>query len=236
MDKDIVIAIAKEQEYLERKLGGDNTANIRDYIIHGGYESLDEFNRDKSVYIMKQQEYTIVEEPYIGEDVPVEYVTNRIPAFLYTIDCDESYAFVPLGYVDDGTIASYGLKTVSLGYNAEHGVILSVDGDLRVYLIIPGEVDLHTDYFISKISQYLNEKGMNTTIDNNDILLDGNKVAGAAEIHYNGMKIMLFQVTYNNNLAMIRDICGISRKTPGYIDRDVLSPYELKDEFIQWLQ
>lgn len=235
--KDIAKAVQGEAEYIHRKIEeGDNTASIFDYIAVGGYTDLSEYNRDKSVYLLSRQEYEVVEEPYIGEDVPVEYVMGKRPAFLYTIDCGTSYAFVPIGYVDDGRIASHGLQIVGLGYNAEHGIILSFDGDLRVYLIIPNEIDLHTDYFTNRIAEYLTANYKECTVDNNDLMIEGKKVAGAAEIHYNDMKIMLFQITFNDNAELIREICGVQTKKPGFIDKDVMSPYTLKDEFLRWLQ
>lgn len=235
--KDIAKAIEKESEYLQRKIvEGDNTANIYEYIIQGGYDNLDEYNIDKSVYLLKHQNYEVVEEPYIGENVPVEYVMGRRPAFLYTIDCGTSYAFIPLGYEDDGTIAENGFETVSLGYNAEHGVILSFDGDLRIYLIIPHEIDIDSDYFNNRIAEYLTENYKKCVVDNNDLMIEGGKVAGSAQISYNGMKIMLFQITFNDNRELIKRICGTQTKEPGFIDKDILSPYKLKNEILGWLQ
>jgi hypothetical protein len=237
MEKNIELAIEKEREYLERKVtNGDNTANIYDYLGLAGYDNLEEYFRDKSLHMLTNLDYTVVEEPYIGENVPVEYVMNKQPSFLYTINCNTSYAFIPLGYEDDGTIASSGLQIVSLGYNAEHGVILSFDGDLRVYLIIPDAIDLHSDYFINRMSEYISENYMECTVDNNDIMIGNKKVAGSAEIHYNNMRIILFQVTFNDNSELIKRICGEQAKEPGCIDSKILSPYELKDEFLRWLQ
>ena len=235
--KNIERAIQKEAEYLRRKITeGDNTANIYEYLADSGYDNLEEYNRDKSVFLLTHQNYEVVEEPYIGEDVPVEYIMGNRPAFLYTIDCGTSYAFIPLGYEDDGTIAESGLQIVNLGYNARHGVILSFDGDLRIYLIIPDEIDIHTDYFINKMSEYITENYKECTVDNNDLMIEGRKVGGTAEIEYNGMRMMLFQITFNDNYNLIRQICGVQTKEPGYINKNILSPYTLKNEFLEWLQ
>lgn len=65
--KDIRTAIEKEEEYLRRKVGrGDNTANIYDYIIFGGYDNLIEFYSDRAEYLLRDLYYQVVEEPYIG--------------------------------------------------------------------------------------------------------------------------------------------------------------------------
>lgn len=235
--KNIVKAIEKESEYLHRKMvENDNTANIYEYLSTAGYDNLEEYNRDKSLYLLSHQNYEVVEEPYIGEDVPVEYIMGKRPAFLYTIDCGTSYAFIPFGYEDDGTIEGKGFEIVSLGYNAEHGVILSFDGDLRIYLIIPHEIDINSDYFLQRIAEYLTENYKTCIVDKNDLMIEGKKVAGAAQISYNNMKMMLFQITFNNNKEIITEVCGTQTKEPGFIDKNILSPYTLKNEILGWLQ
>lgn len=237
MEKNIELAISKINEYYHQILDlNDNTENIYAYLSGAGYTNIDEFTFDKSVYLLKHQEYAIVEEPYISSDVPIPYIQEKKPAFLYTIDCGESYVFVPHDHVDDGTFDKYGLTKVSLGYSAEHGVILSFDGDLRIYLIYSDEVDLHSDYFLRKLSDKLSMYFDDVSVDNNDVIINGKKVAGSAELHYNNLRILLFQITFNDNSEIIRAVCGESKKEPGFIDKNVLSPYELKDEFLSWLQ
>ena len=57
---------------------------------------------------VKSQNYEIVEEPVINANVPVPYLTNGTPAFLYTINCVYNYAFIPMSYTNYELLEQYG--------------------------------------------------------------------------------------------------------------------------------
>lgn len=235
MGKDIEKAIIAEKAYLQEKVKGTQP-NIYDFLQESEYTDLNEFYRDKQEYLLRHTEYVVVEEPRIGEDVPVEYIQNKQPAFLYTINCPESYAFVPMEFNDKEILDKYGFTMLKLGYSTEHGIILSIDGDLRIYLIIPESIDIRSTYFLSKMQVYLSSYFNNVRVDGNDIIIDNKKICGMAEAEYNDCRILLFQISYNDNAEMIREICGESIKTPGYIDSSVLPAITLKNEILSWLK
>lgn len=235
MAKDIEKAIQGEAEYLIEKAKGTQP-NIYDYLAESEYTNLAEFHSDKQEYLLRHQDYDVVEEPYIGEEVPIPYIMAKQPAFLYTINCAESYAFVPMDFDNKALLDSYGLTMLKLGYDATHGVILSIDGDLRIYLIIPQKLDIRSNYFLNKMQIYLSNYFNDVVASGNDILIDNKKVCGMAEVEYNDCRIILFQISYNDNLQMIRDVCGVTEKTPGYIDSNVLPAVTFKDEILSWLR
>lgn len=237
MEKNIALAIQKENEYLQEKLfEEDNTASIYDYLKEAGYDNTSEYYHDKNIYLLRTQNYSIVREPEINANIPKPYLRDKIPAFLYTIECQENYAFITNDFDNLSVLERYGYTPVRLGYNVSRGPILSSSGDLRIYLIIPGEIEVDIDYFTSLSTSYLGDYFDNVTSDKNDILISGRKVCGGVQMSYGGMKIFIFQFTFIDKTQEIEEICGVSEKRPGYIDSSVLSPEQLKDEFISWLQ
>lgn len=238
MEKNIALAIQKEKEYIYAKTHSDNVfLSIYDYLAEAGYTDLDEYRRDAKDYWVKSQDYDIVEEPEINADVPVPYLTNGKPAFLYTINCEYNYAFVPMSYTNYDLPEQYGYTPVKLGYENSNGPILSSDGDLRIYLILKKNdyIEITYDYFLNKLKEYLDRYFDSVEISNNDIMIDGKKVLGGAMIEHNGLYIVVFQINFVDKADDIINICGSSPKIPGYIDSSTVQAEQIKNEFLTWL-
>lgn len=197
--------------------------------------------KSKSTYSIdswiKSQDYKIVEEPEINTDIPIPYLRDRIPAFLYTINCDYNYAFIPMSYTDYGLLEQSGYIPVKLGYENSNGPVLSVSGDLRIYYILnkSDDVDISYHYFLIKLREYLDIYFDDVSISNNDILIGKKKVLGGAMIEYNGMLIVVFQINFVNKENDIKKLCPYLKKIPGYIDSSVVTAEQVKDEFLSWI-
>lgn len=187
---------------------------------------------------VKSQNYEIVEEPEINADVPIPYLKSQTPAFLYTINCAYNYAFVPKSYTDYKPLEEIGYVPVKLGYENSNGPILSANGDLRIYLIMKknDEIKLSYHYFLIKLKKYLDKYFEDVSISNNDILIDRKKVLGGAMIELNGMLIVVFQINFVNKEKDIVHLCNYLKKTPGYIDSNVVTAEQVKDEFLSWIK
>lgn len=237
MAKDIALAYQEENRYYEDKERlHSNTLNILDYIGKAGYESYKTYYSDLQEYLLKIQDYDIVEEPEINANIPVPYLNSRKPAFLYAINCGVNYAFVPNRINDYSEIEKLGYVPVKLGYDSSNGPILSSDGDLRIYLVYPANIDLYYDYFSNKIVSFLSERFSNVRLDHNDVMLDDKKIVGGAAVVMNEMKIVVFQINFVDKLSDIQTICGVTNKVPGYIDSSIVSAEEFKNEFLSWLK
>jgi len=238
MEKNIALAIQKEGEYIYDKINNNSVhLNIYDYLSQAGYTDLDEYRRDAKDYWVKSQNYEIVREPVINADVPTPYLQGQVPAFLYTIDCDYNYAFVPMSYTNYTPLEEYGYTPVKLGYENSNGPILSSDGDLRIYFILRKHdyIEITYHYFLIKIKEYLENYFDDVEINNNDLLINKKKVIGGAMIEYNGMNIVVFQINFIDKASDVMDICGITTKVPGYIDSSIVTAEQLKNEFLSWL-
>ena len=236
MEKDIALAYQEECRYYEDKDRlHSNTLNILDYIGKAGYDNYDDYYSDLQEYLLKIQDYEIVEEPEINANIPLPYLSGNKPAFLYAINCGTDYAFVPNRINDYDAIEERGYTPVKLGYDSSNGPILSCDGDLRIYLVYPAIIDLSYDYFSKKIVSFLSGRFDNVRLDNNDVMLYDKKVIGGASTVVNNMRIVVFQVNFVDKLSDIQAICGITNKVPGYIDSSIMSAEEFKNEFLTWL-
>ena len=237
MEKDIALAYQEENRYYyDKHRLHSNILNILDYIGKAGYDNYNDYYSDLQEYLLKIQDYEIVEESEINANIPIPYLNEKKPAFLYTINCGVNYAFVPNGINDYTIIEEYGYTPVKLGYESSNGPILSSDGDLRIYLVYPINIDLFYDYFLNKIVNFLSRYFENIRLDNNDIMLNNKKIIGGASTVINNMRVVVFQINFVDKLSDIQAICGITNKTPGYIDSSILSAVEFKNEFLSWLR
>lgn len=237
--KDIAKAYKAEQEYLHRKIDlQDNTANIYEYLAEGGYNNIEEYKNDVQEYCIISQNYIVIEEPYINIELALPYINTNTSALLYAINCGENYAFVPNSYNNESLLSSYGYKQVKLGYDNSNGPILSADGDLRLYIILNKyyNIDIDELYFHKKLKNFLLNYYDDVKIDNNDILINDKKICGGVINNYNdNLLIVVFQINFVDKYNDIINICGESKKIPGYIDNKILTPEQIKNEFLKWL-
>ena len=236
MEKDIKRAIEQETLYLHKKFDEhDENAKIYNYIGPCGYDDVNEFYWDKQKYLFKTQTFVIEEEPYIDLAFTEKYYKDGIPAFLYTINCHEDYAFIPNDFENIEILEEHNLVPLKIGYDARNGVIISSSGDLRIYLIYDGNIEVPYDIFMKFLKDVLDEYYDNVVVDNNDILINNKKVIGSVAFQYAGMNTIVFQCTFNDRVELIREICGTTPKVPGFIDKNIISPEILKDRFVEWL-
>ena len=235
MKKDIAKAIEAEEEYIRLTLAGESP-DIHDFLDQWGYSNLKTFHNDKVEYQLKQLDWDIVHQPKIDLAVTEYDLTNKIPAFMYSIFTGETYAFVRNNYEHIKELEDMGYVVIKMGYNATNGLILSFDGDLRVYLIIPNTIDVDEITFLQKMKKYFVSLGLNAVVDNNDILVDNKKVCGSGLFTINGMLNIVYQISFTDHVEEIKRICGETAKEPGFIPQSILTPEQLKNKFIEWLQ
>jgi len=237
MEKDIAKAYAAElQYYNDKDIQHSNVLDIMDYIKPCGYNTYDEYYSDVQEYMLRTLNYEIVEEPYIDPNMPKPYLNNKQPAFLYTINCDTDYAFVKNDFDKEEILKNYNYQICKLGYEFSSGPIISANGDLRIYLIYPIQIELDYLYFLNKLMNYFKKYFDDVKVDSNDILINNKKICGSVMFYYNEMKILLMQINFVDKTDIIQEICGVNNKVPGHINPNILTAEKLKDEFISWLR
>lgn len=236
MKKDIEAAYNAEiQYYKDKEEQHSNVLDILDYIQPCGYDNYDDYYKDVQFFKMKSLKYVIDEVPNIREDCYVKYLQNQIPAVVYNIHSDNNFAFVPNSFDKDELLAQYNIIPQRMNYEADYGVIITADGDLKMVIIMPEDIDIDKNYFLYKLKDYLSKYFDNVRIDNNDILIDNKKVIGTGVTDINHMNVYMFQITFIDRSKLIKQICTTSIKEPGNINVDILSQEKLLSEIISWL-
>lgn len=236
MTKNIAKAYEAEMQYYKDKDRlHSNVLDIMDYIGPCGYDTYEEYWNDVQEYKFKTTNYEIIEAEDIAEDVYLNHIKTRTPAFFYLINSSNNYAFVPQNFKHDEIFEEYNIIPAHMTYIANNGIIITSNGDLRV-VIISYDVKYPIENLLIKLKNYLLNYFNNVVVDNNDILIDNKKICGSGFMTINGMNVYMFQITFVDRVDLIKKICKNSIKEPGYIDPNIVSQYKLKDEFISWLR
>ena len=233
--KNIENAIKAEQEYVNLTLMGEQV-NFMDFLSKFGYSNFKDFLNDKNDYKLKSLKWDVICQPKIDLIVTNKNIALQKPAFMYSIYTGETYAFVKTDYPYKEHLSEMGYKTIPMGYNSENGVILSFDGDLRIYLIVPNNIDVDDITFLLKLKNHFVSLGLNAVVKDNDILIDDKKVCGSGMFSINVMLNIVYQINFTDHIEEIEKICGKGRKRPGFIPNDIITPEELKDVFVSWIK
>lgn len=234
MEKNIVQALEQEKKYLEQRSRGEKV-RLRDFVKECGYDDVNDFYWEKQSYLFRHQPYIVEKEPYIDLSLSQQYFLDKKPALLYTINCSVNYVFVPQEFTDVNKLWNLGLTPVKLGYRYKDEVIISSDGDLRIFLIYPKEINVTPEYILGFFRSELADIYDGVEMRGEDILISGKKVMGSAEFLKGDMKVFIAQVSYNDPSRLLEKIYGKTAKPFGCVDARFISPYELKDRFVKWL-
>lgn len=232
---DIVKGIKIENEYLERKVNGE-LVSLETSLHEAGFDSLEQYFKEKNLYQLRSCEFRIM--PVTAESAPVEIInvlTNRITSVLY-IDHEITAVYYGIkdfnkDYCDQNRIPTYY-------YGTEGGTIIGTKGDVTLGICFPSEIDIRTDMIMEMFISMFKKYGITLTVNGNDFLLDGKKVAGTAQYEMNDMFAFIVQFTFSDESELIKNVCytSPSMKEVTYLDKQVISREQIKKEFFEWLQ
>lgn len=127
------------------------------------------------------------------------------------------------------------VEVVELKYNG--GTIIGSADDLSIIIISPEEVGLTHEFIINKIVEIISQYIPNTTINSNDILVNGEKVSGSMTRTLMGSFVWAAQISFRDYSDYIAKICQKPAiKKPAYIDSSLLTRDQLEKEIIAWLR
>ena len=236
MKKDIKLAISKELEFVRAKIykREEDIGTILDYVGEAGYNNLEDFYKDKLQYIMKSIHLEIVKAPKIDKKFKEYYIKESIPALLYAIHTGEDYLFVTDETED--IEAPAGLVKVNLEYKSQYNLIVSPDGDLRIYVIVPMFTGIDCQWFLEKMRNYLSKFFDNVDIlDDRFITIDGKIVIRSISQVMNKMLSIMFNISFVDSSEIVKMESNEDREKNGVIDSRVLTAEEFKDEIVSWV-
>lgn len=127
------------------------------------------------------------------------------------------------------------VRVVELNYAG--GTIIGSADDFSIIIVSPETMGLTHEVIIEKFVEIIGKYVPNTTYDGNDILVNGEKVAGSMIRIICGSWVWATQVTFNDYSEYIEKLCHKpSNKKPAYIDNSLLTRDLLEQEILAWLQ
>ena len=205
-------------------------------IVNLGFKDLEDFFEQKKEYEMQQflKGKVFVTNPIDG----LQLIQNKNFGI---ISVDDNYTFVYKGnnkkeinmeYCQQNNIPVYNYGTFG-------GAVVVSPGDYNIGVILPSTIEVNSNFFLNNIDLILKKYFENVKVDNNDILIDNKKVLGSANFGNEEYFFFVAQISFSDKTELIQSICGDideNGKQPGYINPNILSSNQLKEELLIWLQ
>ena len=154
---------------------------------------------------------------------------------IYISQGDGIHAYHGNQPIDYELCEKLGVRVVELGYIG--GTILGSAADLSIIFVAPVDLGYTHEMIISKYLEAISKYVPGTTVDGNDILVDGNKVCGSMTRTVGNSYVWAAQVSFADYSEYIAQICSKPPvKTPSFIDSKQLTRDTLEKEIVSWLR
>lgn len=232
--KDIIRAINIENEYIEQRLQGNEPYNLVDRIVECGFESLDDYFCGKLDYNLSVLNFNIYDRASDeGAQMTLDAIRNGVPLVVFgkakstnVYHGDESY--------NEEYCSAHHIPI--LDYNSHGGNIVLTDGDLAIGISIPIK-EISSEYILEHLAGILSKYIADVGVDNNDIMVNGFKVAGSAGYDFDNGIGFVIHFSFSDKSDLISNICiddGKEHKRVGYLSG--ITTDVLRSEVIAWLQ
>ena len=225
-------AIAAEQEYLQRRLNGEDvTLDLSEY----GFDNLDD-------YFAAKKEYRLKHCGIEAHELPIK---EAVEQFLQAIHDKTSGIWIA---VPDGLLVWHGNAELDTELCEKLGVevfqlpdfvggnIVSGAEDLGFGICIPADIDITTEYMLEHLKAIMDKYLDGVVIDNNDFLWNECKIMGVMNLRVNGMYVIVCHISFADHTEYINQLCAKqSGKVAGFIDSALLSKGTLKNKVLAWL-
>lgn len=220
---DIKDAIEAEKAYIEAKIAGQAVPPLSEVV---GYDDIEQYFADKKDYLLGSIDYAVFDGTVRGVPSHAADAVRAKQPTLYIPYADHKFLWHGSEAHDYETVRDYDV--VDMGYNG--GSIVSGPEDMSFAVIIPEAFDFGRTDFLTKLADFLGG-----VMDNNDVMIDGLKVAGSISYQRNGMFFFAAQVAFADHTEEIARICHKdSGKAVGYVK--TRTKEELTAEVKSWLR
>lgn len=208
-------AIQAEKDYIKNKLLNSYTRPLITIIQEYGYENLDAYFQAKRDYLIKLLNFNIIY--YKGNDIfeTVEELLNKEEPAILFVEHQEPFIYHGNKAYNLDAAQEAMLDVHEGGYTG--GTIIGDKGDLSIGIFYPNEIDVNSNYFLDTISEALSLFNIQSTVDNNDLMVDNKKVLGSAMLTAENYNAFVSYLSFGDKTKLIKEICGENAKAPGFI-------------------
>lgn len=215
--------------------------SFKDQILALGYESIEEFFEEKTLYEMRNV--------LSNGNIQTVHMSNLVSALLGAVQ-NQEYGIINI-YTDSTCVCHGNNEQKQLNieycennnipvypYNSFGGNIVATKEDYGVAFFLPTSIDISIQLVLQNIVIILNKYFSNIEIEGNDILIDGKKVIGSGSFGNDNIFCGLIYFSMSDKKDLVYNICGepTTNKIPGYIDQAILSREQLITEVLTWLR
>lgn len=212
-----------------------NYKALEKFVLENGFQNLTDYFNNKreylfnnwkpEVYYVDITEYAKVTEEAIQSGKDGIYISNGDGIHAYHGD-------LPIDY---DLCEELGVRVVELNYGG--GTIIGSSNDFSIIIVFPVIMSMCRNFVISKFEEIISKYIPNVSIDNNDILVNGEKVAGSMTRETDKSFVWATQVSFQDYSEYIEKICQKKQvKKPAFINNTLLSRDNLEKEVLSWLQ
>lgn len=227
-------AIEIEKKYQDDRKKGIENESLIELLKPFGYDNIETYFLDKIDYQLTK----VGVESYTGDmvgipDAIAKSIESATPTTYFPY---ASRKFIWHGNeeIDLDLCDSLNIDILTLDYFG--GNIVSGPEDFSMGFLVPKTIDVTFEYVLNRFANFYKKYFNDVVIDNNDILINGNKVQGSICFDGNGMFFFGTAISFTDRTDLIKKICKKeSTKVPGFIDSNILSKEVLIKEVKSWV-
>lgn len=214
--------------------------SFKDQILELGYNNIEEFFEEKAVCEMQNALKGNLYSVSMPQLLPVLHnlIQNQQYGIvsIYTEETCVCHGTNDAKYLNEEYCLENNIPIYP--YESFGGNIVATPGDYGVVFILPATIDISSKYILEQIAKMLSNYFEDIEIKDNDILIEGKKVVGSGNFGNENIFVMLIYFSMSDKGDLIANICGepASHKLPGYINTEIISTEELREELLKWLQ
>lgn len=225
-------AIEKENELRNSNNLSFNT--ISQAIKEFGFNNVPRYFEQKKEYVRQNWKPEVF---YVDIAKYAEVTEDAIQNGKYGIYISQGegiHAYHGSVEIDYDLCKKLNVRVVELNYQG--GTIIGSAKDFSIIAVFPKILDLKASDIINRFTSIISKYVPNTECIDNDILVNGNKVAGSMTREVGQSFVWATQISFEDYSEYIEKICNKkSSKDPSHIDSSLLTRDQLEEEVLNWL-
>jgi len=227
-------AIEVEKKYQEDREKGIENKSLAELLNPFGYNNLENYFLDKINYQLKHVGIQAYEGDMLGiPDAIAESVKTATPTTFFPY-ARRKFIWHGNEEIDLELCEKLNIDILTLDYFG--GNIVSGPEDFSMGFLVPKTIDVSFEYVLNRFANFYKKYFKDVIVDNNDIIINGNKIQGSICFEGNGMFFFGTAISFTDRTDLIKQICKKkSTKIPGFIDNNILTKEELVQEVKSWV-